>query len=68
MLDNMAPLDIKEAVRLRNKHDTKILLEASGGITLNTIEEFAKAGVDMISVGALTHSVKSIDVSLEIIG
>ena len=68
MLDNMPPAVIKEAVILRNTHKPKILLEASGGITLDNISEYAKTGVDMISVGALTHSVKSIDVSLEIVG
>ncbi len=68
MLDNMAPEAIKEAVLEKNKHNPRIVLEASGGITLDNISEYAKTGVDMISVGALTHSVKSIDVSLEIIG
>jgi nicotinate-nucleotide pyrophosphorylase (carboxylating) len=40
--------------------------EASGGITIHTITDFAKAGVDFISIGALTHSAKSIDLSLKV--
>ena len=68
MLDNMTPNLVKEAITLRNSHYPKILLEASGGINIENISDYAKTGVDMISVGALTHSVKSLDVSLEIIG
>ena len=67
MLDNMGIKDIKACVEIRRMSKTKALLEASGGITLETIEEYAKTGIDMISVGALTHSVKSIDMSLEIV-
>ncbi len=67
MLDNMSPADVKACVEIRRMSKTKALLEVSGGITLETIEEYAKTGVDMISVGALTHSVKSIDMSLEIV-
>jgi nicotinate-nucleotide pyrophosphorylase (carboxylating) len=44
----------------------KALLEASGGITLDNVRQFAEAGVDLISVGALTHSAPAIDVSLEV--
>lgn len=62
MLDNMMPSDMKEAVRLVN---SSCLLEASGGITENTIQEIAECGVDYISVGALTHSFKSLDMSLK---
>ncbi|MFH0888817.1 MAG: carboxylating nicotinate-nucleotide diphosphorylase [Planctomycetota bacterium] len=66
MLDNMTPKDIKEAVAIRNKINRKIMLEASGGITLNNIRQFAATGVDYISVGALTHSPKALDISLQI--
>ncbi|QNO14848.1 carboxylating nicotinate-nucleotide diphosphorylase [Alkalicella caledoniensis] len=62
MLDNMSIEDMKEAVKIIDK---KALVEASGGITLETIEEVAKTGVDYISVGALTHSYKSMDISLD---
>lgn len=62
MLDNMSPADMTIAVeKINNKHKT----EASGGITEKTIAEVAKSGVDYISIGALTHSVKSLDMSLK---
>ncbi len=62
MLDNMMPSTMKEAVKLI---DGVYQTEASGGITENTIAEVADCGVDFISVGALTHSVKSMDISLK---
>lgn len=62
MLDNFVPSTVKEAVDLINgTYET----EASGGITLETIRSFAETGVDFISVGALTHSVRSLDLSLK---
>lgn len=62
MLDNFIPEKVKEAVDMINgKYET----EASGGITLDTIRSYAETGVDFISVGALTHSVKSLDLSLK---
>lgn len=66
MLDNMTPKDIKEAVAIRNKTNKKIMLEASGGITLNNIRQFAATGVNYISIGALTHSPKALDISLRL--
>jgi nicotinate-nucleotide pyrophosphorylase (carboxylating) len=63
MLDNFVPEMIAEAVKLI---DGKYETEASGGITRETITQFAQAGVDYISVGALTHSSKSIDLSLRV--
>lgn len=65
MLDNMNVKDIKKAVLIRNGRTPK--LEASGGIHLQNIKQFAATGVDMISIGELTHSIKSIDISLEIL-
>ncbi|MBE8720989.1 carboxylating nicotinate-nucleotide diphosphorylase [Sphingobacterium pedocola] len=62
MFDNFTPVDVKKAVELV---DGRLITEASGGITLDTIGEYALAGVDYISVGALTHSVKSMDLSLK---
>lgn len=63
MLDNFSPELLTEAVKLiNNKTET----EASGGITLSSIRKYAETGVDYISVGALTHSVKSLDLSLKI--
>jgi nicotinate-nucleotide pyrophosphorylase (carboxylating) len=67
MLDNMSVKDVKACVEIRRMSKVKALLEVSGGIDLDTIEPYAKTGVDMISVGALTHSVRSIDMSLEIV-
>ena len=67
MLDNMSPLDVKACVEIRRMSKTKALIEVSGGINLDNIGQYANTGIDMISIGALTHSVKSIDVSLEII-
>lgn len=62
MLDNMSVEDMKTAVDIVNK---EYIVEASGGITLDTIQGVAETGVDYISVGALTHSVKSLDISLK---
>ena len=62
MLDNMMPSVMKEAIALIGG---KFKTEASGGITENTIAEVAETGVDYISVGALTHSTKSMDISLK---
>lgn len=68
MLDNMGPNQIRETLSLMEKSGMRdqILLEISGGINESTLQEFAKLDIDLISVGALTHSVKNIDVSLEI--
>ena len=67
MLDNMSPDNVKACVEIRRMSKTKALIEVSGGINLDNIDKYANTGIDMISVGALTHSVKSIDVSLEIV-
>ncbi|HEX5003423.1 MAG TPA: carboxylating nicotinate-nucleotide diphosphorylase [Bacteroidia bacterium] len=62
MLDNFALPDLRAAVQLINRaYET----EASGGITLETVRAYAETGVDFVSVGALTHSVKSLDLSLK---
>lgn len=61
MLDNMSPETMKEAVSIAK---CKVLLEASGNVTLNNVREIAETGVDFISIGALTHSVKALDISL----
>jgi len=63
MLDNMSCETMKEAVRINNGQS---ILEASGGINEETIVEVAKTGVDVISVGALTHSYQSLDISINI--
>jgi nicotinate-nucleotide pyrophosphorylase (carboxylating) len=66
LLDNMAPAEIKKAVALVRERGLKIPLEASGGITLENIRKYALAGVDYISVGALTHSATAVDLSMKI--
>ena len=63
MLDNFNISEMKKAVNLVNG---KCLVEASGGIDLNSVKQIAETGVDFISVGTLTHSVKALDISLEI--
>ncbi|MFH1867354.1 MAG: carboxylating nicotinate-nucleotide diphosphorylase [Candidatus Omnitrophota bacterium] len=72
MLDNMSIDDIKEAVKVRDAYRIKIgdvgfkvLLEVSGNVNIGNVREIAECGVDMISVGALTHSAPSVDISLE---
>lgn len=62
MLDNFSPELTKQAVKLING---KFETESSGGITMETIREYAECGVDFISVGALTHQIKSLDLSLK---
>jgi len=65
MLDNMPLSQIKKALSLRKGAKPKI--EASGNVNLNNIREIAHSGVEMISIGALTHSIKAMDISLEIL-
>lgn len=63
MLDNMNLDQMRAAVELAAG---RVELEASGGITLETVAQVAATGVDLISVGALTHSVQALDISLDI--
>ncbi len=67
LLDNMSVAQVQRAVKLRDQTRSKILLEASGGITLNNVRRYAATGVERISVGALTHSHQAMDISLEFI-
>ena len=68
MLDNFSPKQAKEAGEsLRKVGFDKVLLEVSGGITGENFLDYASAQVDIISMGELTHSVKSLDISLEIV-
>lgn len=68
MLDNMAPSEMKDIIsELRQENvERKVLFEASGNISEETIRDVAEAGIDIISVGAVTHSVKAIDIALDI--
>ena len=61
MLDNFSPAELKKAVQIIGNHYET---EASGGITESTIRDYAATGVNYISVGALTHQIKSLDMSL----
>ena len=63
LLDNMKPSEMREAVALARD---KVKLEASGGVTLKSVRQIANTGVDFISVGALTHSARAVDMSLEL--
>jgi nicotinate-nucleotide pyrophosphorylase (carboxylating) len=64
LLDNMTNNQLREAVQIRGEKN--ILLEASGGVNLDTVAAIAATGIDQISVGALTHSARAIDLSMEI--
>ena len=64
LLDNMAPAEMRKAVTIAKG---RVLLEASGGVTLDTVDQAAASGVDIISIGALTHSAPAVDISLNFI-
>jgi nicotinate-nucleotide pyrophosphorylase (carboxylating) len=66
MCDNMRPEEIAEVVKFRNEHSPRVLLEASGNIKLSNIEDYAKSGVDAISVGSIIHQANWIDLSMKI--
>jgi nicotinate-nucleotide pyrophosphorylase (carboxylating) len=66
LLDNMDCPRMTEAVRLKNAANPKLHLEASGGITLETVRSIAETGVDRISIGALTHSAPAMDIGMDI--
>lgn len=65
LLDNMPPAMLRKAVQMRDEVAPGILLEASGGVNLQTLREIALTGVERISVGALTHSARSLDIGLD---
>src|SRR3989338_7343598 len=67
LLDNMSLRQIKEAVRITRSLRPSPLLEVSGNVSLKNVRRIAKTGVDRISIGALTHTVQAIDLSLELI-
>ena len=68
LLDNMTPQDIERSLSLLEKEHlrNRVLVEASGGIAKENIARYARTGVDIISVGAITHSARAIDMSMEI--
>lgn len=65
LLDNMPPATLRDAVALRDQHAPNTVLEASGGVRLDTIKPIAESGVDRISVGAITHSAIGLDLGLD---
>lgn len=67
LLDNMTPAQVRHAVERIRREQRWIPIEASGGIVLENIRSYAEAGVDFISVGALTHSAKAADISMRIV-
>lgn len=66
LLDNQTPEATKHLVELARELKTSITLESSGGITLENVRAYAEAGVDLISIGALTHSARAVDISFKI--
>lgn len=67
MLDNIKPRKIKKIIALIKRHYPQIIFEASGNINLKNIKKYRKCDVDIVSLGSLTHSVKAIDMSLDIL-
>ncbi len=67
MLDNMSIQDMKEAVNIVRTSKKDVILEASGNISLENVREVAETGVDLISIGALTHSATAVDISMKIV-
>jgi nicotinate-nucleotide pyrophosphorylase (carboxylating) len=67
LLDNMLVKDVKKAVERCGKHTRRIPVECSGGISLENVRAYAETGVDYISVGALTHSAKAVDLSMRVL-
>jgi nicotinate-nucleotide pyrophosphorylase (carboxylating) len=65
LVDNLGPGALAEAVRRRDLRNPRVLLEASGGVTLATVAALARTGVDRISVGALTHSAPALDIGMD---
>ena len=65
LLDNMSPVQLRDAIKLRDELAESVRLEASGGIMLGNVREIAETGVDRISIGALTHSAPALDIAFE---
>ncbi|HXH69408.1 MAG TPA: carboxylating nicotinate-nucleotide diphosphorylase [Pyrinomonadaceae bacterium] len=66
LLDNQTPEEAEKLVEMARQLNPNVLLEASGGMDLDRVRSFAEAGVDLISVGKLTHSAKAVDISFKI--
>ncbi len=66
LLDNLAPAETRALVELARSLSAHVLLESSGGIVLENVRAYAEAGVDLISIGALTHSARAMDISFKL--
>jgi len=66
MLDNQTPEEAEKLVQMSRQMNPNVLIEASGGMDLDKVRSFAEAGVDLISVGRITHSAKAVDISFKI--
>jgi nicotinate-nucleotide pyrophosphorylase (carboxylating) len=66
LLDNMDIETIKKAVDIIKKKKPEVIIEVSGGVSLENVRKIAECGVDLISIGALTHSVKAVDISIKL--
>jgi len=69
MLDNFTVDEVERAVRMLEREGLRdrVVVEVSGGVTLENLEEYARAGPDVISMGSLTHSARAVDMSLEVL-
>jgi len=67
LLDNMTTSQLREAVTMRDESQHKPLLEASGGVTLDSVFDIASSGVDRVAVGGLTHQAPWLDIGLDVI-
>jgi nicotinate-nucleotide pyrophosphorylase (carboxylating) len=66
LLDNLSPEETARMVSLARELRPEVTLESSGGITLENVRAYAEAGVDLVSIGALTHSARAVDISFKI--
>ncbi len=67
MLDNMPIEDMKKSVKMIRSQNPQVIIEASGNINMENIRKVAEIGVDLISIGALTHSARAVDISMDIL-
>jgi nicotinate-nucleotide pyrophosphorylase (carboxylating) len=68
LIDNFTPAEMREAVAVRDEMNPAVVIEASGGLTLDNAREVGETGVDYIAVGELTHSARVLDIGLDVIG
>ncbi len=66
LLDNMSPEELREAVKRAREKNPRVILEASGGVNLDNVRQIAETGVDLISIGRITHSARAVDINLKI--